>query len=208
MRVAGIDEVGRGPLAGPVVAAAVVFPEGYSNSSIRDSKKLSAQKRESLVLTIKQDALSWAIVAVGHQRITAINIREATRLAMRLALARVQADSALIDGNTPIDCAIPQETVIGGDDKFVQIAAASIIAKVYRDALMCTLDKRYPGYGFDRHAGYGTSFHRAAIETLGPCPIHRRGFAGVREFCLHSSASLQKKLKQSKVHAAEIGEAG
>lgn len=182
MRIAGVDEVGRGPLAGPVVAAVVVFPEGYANPEIKDSKQLSPKKRESLVGRIKDDALQWAIVSVGHHRISALNIREATRIAMSLAVRRIDADLVLVDGNVPIECRIPQRTVVGGDALHVAISAASIIAKVWRDSLMVTLDHRYPGYNFSQHAGYGTESHREAIKTLGPCPIHRRTFGGVREY--------------------------
>ena len=182
MRIAGVDEVGRGPLAGPVVAAAVVFGENYSNSQIKDSKKLSAKKREELIETIKKDALDWSIVAVGHHRIEELNIREASRLAMKLAVERVSADSILVDGNTEIDITVPQKTVIKGDSKHVEIAAASIIAKVWRDNLMKDLDTRYPGYGFGKHAGYPTKVHKEQIAILGPCPVHRKTFRGVREF--------------------------
>jgi len=181
MRIAGIDEVGRGPLAGPVVAAAVVFEEGYSNPEIKDSKQLSKKKREQLVERIRGDALQWSVAAVGARRIDRLNIREATRLAMRLAAERVHADLLLIDGNMLIDSPLPQRAIVKGDCLRVEISAASIIAKVYRDNLMCLLDERYPGYGFAEHAGYGTEAHRAAIAALGPCRIHRRCFQGVRE---------------------------
>lgn len=181
--IAGVDEVGRGPLAGPVVAAAAVFRRGYKNPDIRDSKQLSAKTREELIAVIKQDAVQWSIVAVGHRRIQALNIREASRLAMSLALARVQADLVLVDGNVPIETPLRQRTVVGGDDLHVEISAASILAKVFRDRLMCVLDAKYPGYDFSKHAGYGTEAHRSAIASLGPCPVHRRTFRGVKEFC-------------------------
>ena len=181
-RVAGVDEAGRGPLAGPVVAAAVVFPQQYQNTEIRDSKQLSAKKRELLIDIIKRDALDWAIVAVGHHRIRELNIREASRLAMALALKRVRADCVLVDGNVPIETNLPQRTVVHGDALCVEISAASILAKVWRDSLMKKLSLRYPGYGFDRDAGYPTRNHRARIEELGPCPIHRVTFRGVREY--------------------------
>ena len=181
-RIAGVDEVGRGPLAGPVVAAAVVFPEGFTHPDINDSKKLSARKRESLVAVIKELSLDWAIVAVGHRRIDQINIREASRLAMKLAVERVQADEVLVDGNVPIDVKLPQTTIVGGDALRVEIGAASIIAKVWRDELMMVLGKKYPGYGLENHAGYPTTTHRNAIITLGPSAIHRRTFRGVKEF--------------------------
>lgn len=182
--IAGVDEAGRGPLAGPVVAAAAVFESGYNNSEIRDSKKLSAKKRETLFEIIRRDAAAWAIVAVGPRRIDDINIREATRLAMKLAVERIHADIVLIDGNVPIETTLPQRTIVGGDALRVEISAASILAKVWRDRLMCILDTKYPGYGLARHFGYPTSSHRGAIAALGPSPIHRRTFAGVREHLL------------------------
>ena len=181
-RIAGVDEVGRGPLAGPVVAAAVVFPEGFSHPEINDSKKLTARKRESLVAVIKELALDWSIVAVGHHRIDQINIREASRLAMKLAVERVQADEVLVDGNVPIDVRLPQTTIVGGDALRVEIGAASIIAKVWRDDLMVILGRKYPGYGLENHAGYPTETHRNAIIALGPSAVHRRTFRGVKEY--------------------------
>ncbi|MCB0339585.1 MAG: ribonuclease HII [Bdellovibrionales bacterium] len=181
IRIAGVDEVGRGPLAGPVVASACVFYKGYSHPEIKDSKKLSKKTRERLVDEIKRDALSWAIVAVGPRRIENLNIREASRLAMKLALDRVEADIALIDGNVAIDTSLPQTTVIGGDDIHVEIAAASILAKVWRDNLMEVLDEKYPGFAFSSNSGYPTKSHKEALRTIGPSKIHRRTFSGVRE---------------------------
>lgn len=181
MRIAGVDEAGRGPLAGPVVAAAVVLPKNFKNSEITDSKKLSPQKREELYKLICKKAIDYSIVAVGHQRIIHLNILQATRLAMRLAVARIKCDYVLIDGNTPIDVSVPQELIIGGDILRIEISAASILAKVWRDRLMHRLEQRYPGYGFDKHAGYATEFHRSAIIERGPTRIHRLTFAGVRE---------------------------
>ena len=182
MLIAGIDEVGRGPLAGPVVAAAVIFKDGYENPEIKDSKKLSPKKREELARCIYQDAYQWAIAAVSPQDIDRINIREATRLAMAKAAAQVQADLLLIDGNVGIETNVHQRTVIKGDALYVQISAASIIAKVYRDDLMRRFDAKYPGYGFAQHAGYGTAAHLQAIKDLGPSPIHRSTFKGVCEY--------------------------
>lgn len=187
-RVAGVDEAGRGPLAGPVVAAAVVFPHDYHHAQITDSKKLSAQKREKLVEEIRRDALAWAVVAIGHHRIVQHNIRGASLLGMSLALRRVHADFVLVDGNARIPTATPQKTVIGGDALHVQISAASILAKVWRDHLMVLCDQKYPGYSLGHHAGYPTPAHRAAIRALGPCPIHRRTFSGVAEY-LHITAA-------------------
>ncbi len=191
MRVAGVDEAGRGPLAGPVVAAAVVFPSTYSNSLITDSKQLSASKREALYEEIIHSAHSWSIVSVGHRRIESLNILQATRLAMKLAVERIQADLVLIDGNTPIDISIPQRTVIGGDAIHMEISAASILAKVWRDRLMRTLGGRYPGYGLESHAGYPTKAHRESIRILGPSRIHRRTFSGVKEYLATTSGDYQ-----------------
>jgi len=180
--IAGVDEVGVGPLAGPVVAAAVVFKKGYKNRDIRDSKKLSPKIREQLTEVIKNDCVYWSIVAVGSRRIDSINIRQARKLAMSYALLRVKAESALIDGNMLIDTQIPQTTVIGGDDKHVEIAAASVIAKVWRDELMRQFDLKYQGYGFANNMGYPTREHQQAIARLGPTVIHRQTFKGVREY--------------------------
>ncbi len=182
MLIAGVDEVGRGPLAGPVVAAAVVFKQGYSNPNIKDSKKLSAASRESLVDTIKQDCVSWSIISVGHHRIEIYNIREASKIAMSLAVQRIKADLVLVDGNMQIYTDIPQKTIVSGDNLHVEISAASILAKVWRDNLMKVIDNKFPDYGFARHAGYGTKFHREAIKSHGPCYIHRKSFGGVREY--------------------------
>lgn len=203
MLIAGIDEAGRGPLAGPVVAAAVVFEEGYSNSEIRDSKQLSASKREKLVDVITSESRDYAVVAVGPRRIEQLNIRQATREAMRLALRRVVCpDLVLIDGNTPIETTLAQETVVKGDQKHVEIAAASILAKVWRDSLMVRIGRRYPGYEFEEHVGYPTKAHRALVKELGPCRVHRETFSGVREYlfkkapgssCTNNESSLETR---------------
>jgi len=176
-----VDEAGRGPLAGPVVASAVILPSRYKHPDITDSKQLPAAERERLAVEIRRDAVAWSVIAVGPRRIEQLNIREATRLAMRLAVLRVSPDLALIDGNTPIDIECEQKTVVGGDALHLEISAASILAKVWRDKLMTELSLRYPGYGFERHAGYPTPQHRAAIQEQGPCKIHRCTFQGVRE---------------------------
>ncbi len=180
-QICGVDEVGRGPLAGPVVAAAAVFPEGYRNPNIRDSKQLSAKKRDYLIEVIRAEALAWKIIAVGHTRIDRLNILQATRLAMKLAVERLplRPDLVLVDGNVPIDIPHPQRTVVKGDSLHVEISAASILAKVWRDHLMEVLDTKYPGYGLAGHAGYPTASHRAALLALGPSRIHRRSFRGV-----------------------------
>ena len=179
MLICGVDEAGRGPLAGPVVAAAAVFDEGFQNSEIQDSKKLTAKQRDRLFDYITANAVSWSIIAVGPRRIEELNILQATKLAMKLAVERIKADLVLIDGNQPIVCALPQKTVVGGDRLHVQISAASILAKVWRDRLMETLGAKYPGYGFEKHAGYPTPSHKKAIVELGPCRVHRKTFAGV-----------------------------
>ncbi len=194
--IAGVDEVGRGPLAGPVVAAAVVLPRDYKNDEIKDSKQLSAKKREQLVKVIKEVALSYAVVSVGHHRIDRINIRQASLLAMRLAVERVTADGVLVDGNVPIDTDLPQQTIIGGDALVIQISAASILAKVWRDHLMGILEKKYPGYGFVGHAGYPTKKHREAICTHGPCPIHRKTFSGVKEYLKTPQSAIYSPLAE------------
>lgn len=181
LRIAGVDEAGRGPLAGPVVAAAVIFPPNYSNPDIKDSKILTAQKRSELFSEI-QRRCEWVIVGVGHRRIDAINIRNATKLAMRLAIEKINADIVQVDGNMMIDTDVPHETIIKGDLYVPRISAASILAKVWRDRLMEKLATKYEGYGFESHAGYPTKSHREAIQKLGPCTIHRKTFAGVKEF--------------------------
>ena len=181
MLICGVDEAGRGPLAGPVVAAAVVYPEGHVDPRIKDSKVMSAKQRESLFEEIKRTCHAWSIVAVGARRIEQLNILEATRLAMRLAVQRISADLVLIDGNQGFPSLIPQQTVVQGDKKHIEISAASILAKVWRDSLMQTLGAKYPGYGLERHSGYPTPAHKAAIIELGPCREHRRTFAGVKE---------------------------
>ena len=193
MLICGVDEAGRGPLAGPVVAAAAVFPEGYENPLIQDSKALSAKQRNALFEQIKETASSWAIIAVGPRRIEELNILQATKLAMRLAVERIQADLVLVDGNQPIVCVLPQRTVIGGDRLHVQISAASILAKVWRDRLMETLGEKYPGYGLEKHAGYPTPAHKRAIVELGPCRVHRKTFAGVAQFVGGSNTAALKQ---------------
>jgi ribonuclease HII len=166
-------------LAGPVVAAAAVFDETFTHPEIQDSKALTAKQRDRLFDYITQTASSWAIIAVGPRRIEELNILQATKLAMKLAVERVNADLVLVDGNQPIVCALPQRTVIGGDRLHVQISAASILAKVWRDRIMETLGAKYPGYGLEKHSGYPTPAHKKAIIELGPCRVHRRTFAGV-----------------------------
>ena len=180
--VGGIDEVGRGPLAGPVVAACVVLDHGRDLAAlwqVRDSKKLSRARREALVPLIQEHALAWGIGSADVAEIARLNILQAALLAMRRAVAACDPAPAhlLIDGNQPLaGLALPQDCVVGGDDRVLCIAAASVLAKVHRDGLMAQLDADYPGYDFTRHSGYGTPAHLAALRSLGPCPAHRLGF--------------------------------
>ncbi len=180
-RIAGVDEVGRGPLAGPVVAACAVFRQEQSTELFDDSKKLSAKKRESLIETICEQALDWAIVSVNAPLIDRLNIREAAKLAMSIAVKQCRADEVLVDGNMAIDTSLPQQTVIKGDSLHGEISAASILAKVWRDGFMKELGEKYPGYGLEKHAGYPTKTHKEAVSELGVTPIHRFSFRGVRE---------------------------
>ena len=178
--VAGVDEVGRGPLAGPVVCAAVILSldEARRIPGIDDSKKLSAKKRAELAARIRENARAWAIEEVGAQVIDEINILQATRLCMKRAVEKLSppADMVLTDGNMTLDIALPQRSIVKGDALVASIGAASILAKVHRDALMCEYAKLYPAFAFERNAGYGTAAHIAAIREVGICPIHRRTF--------------------------------
>lgn len=181
-RIAGIDEAGRGPLAGPVVAAAVIFPAGFRpDQRITDSKKLTDRLREELFSIITQSALAYAIADTDAPTIDRINILQATRLAMRKAVEALPhpPDHLLIDGISTIESPLSQTTIIKGDSLSVSIAAASILAKVSRDRLMQDYHLLYPNYGFDRHKGYGSAAHMAALRQYGPCPIHRVSFRGV-----------------------------
>ncbi|MEX0602366.1 MAG: ribonuclease HII [Bacteroidota bacterium] len=180
--IAGVDEAGRGPLAGPVVAAAVVFPRGIVIDGVDDSKKLTPGKREELYPIIRSHALSVGFGIVDHEVIDRINILQASLLAMRKALAALEVvpGLALVDGNSFRHETIPFRTVIDGDARCFSIAAASILAKVTRDRIMVDFDRRFPGYGFARHKGYGTKEHREALRQLGLCEIHRRSFGTAR----------------------------
>lgn len=176
--VCGVDEAGRGPLAGPVCAAAVILPEGVIIDGVNDSKKLSEKKRESLFDVIREQALSYSIAYATVDEIEEINILNATMLAMCRAIdgLEIKADYAMIDGNKipPID--IDAECIVKGDAKSMSIACASILAKVSRDRLLYKYAEEYPMYGFDKHKGYGTKVHREAILKYGPCPYHRKSF--------------------------------
>ena len=181
--IAGIDEVGRGALAGPVVAAAIVLPEGLRIDGVDDSKKLSPLMRERLFEVIMTQALSVGIGMGSPELVDLINILQATRHAMLEAVSHLslQPDYLLIDGISTIDSPLPQKTIKKGDSLSLSIAAASIIAKVTRDRLMCDMDALHPGYGFAGHKGYGSASHMEAISQLGPAIIHRITFGGVKE---------------------------
>ncbi|GHV40907.1 hypothetical protein FACS189490_06820 [Clostridia bacterium] len=176
--IAGIDEAGRGPLAGPVCAAAVILPTKEKIDGINDSKKLTPKAREEIFEIIKEIAVAWSVAFIEHAVIDDINIRNATRLAMENAVAglSVKPEYLFIDGNMGINSEIPQKTIVKGDALSASVAAASIIAKVSRDALMEEYDRLYPEYGFAAHKGYGTKAHFEAIEKYGLCPIHRKTF--------------------------------
>ena len=175
--IAGIDEVGRGPLAGPVVAACVILPDDEMILGLDDSKKVSAKKREMLSEQIKEKAI-WSIGIVSHEDIDKYNIKVATKMAMKQAIEKldINPDFLLIDAEHLEDISIPQNSIIKGDAKSVSIAAASIVAKVYRDYLMDIESEKYPEYAFDKNKGYGTAVHCAALKEYGPTPIHRKTF--------------------------------
>ena len=177
-RVCGVDEAGRGPLAGPVCAAAVILPENTIIEGVNDSKKLSEKKREALFGVIKAEAVSYSIAYASVEEIESMNILNATMLAMNRAVEGldVKADYAMIDGNRLPDLCIDSEFIIKGDAKSMSIACASILAKVSRDRLLYKYAEEYPMYGFDKHKGYGTKAHTAAIKEFGPCPYHRMSF--------------------------------
>ncbi len=179
--VCGIDEAGRGPLAGPVVAAAVILDPARPIAGLNDSKKLSEKKRDALAVAIRENALAWCVAEATVEEIDRLNILHATMLAMQRAVAglSVRPDSALVDGNRCPHLDIPAEAVVQGDGKIASIAAASILAKTVRDAGMLALHAKYPQYGFDRHMGYPTAAHFAALETHGASPVHRTSFAPV-----------------------------
>jgi ribonuclease HII len=179
---AGVDEAGRGPLAGPVVVAAVILPADYRLDSLDDSKRLSAKRREQLAPRIEDQAIAFAVEFVEVDEIDRINILQATMNGMQRAVENLfpAPQRVMIDGNRAprLNCEIT--TVVGGDRLIASISAASILAKVYRDRLMLSMHGLYPGYGFDRHKGYPTAHHLDRLRVLGPCPIHRKSFAPVR----------------------------
>lgn len=176
--ICGVDEAGRGPLAGPVCAAAVILPHGLEIPGLTDSKKLSDKKRRELFPVIQREALAYGIGLASREEIDEINILQATFLAMERALRAlsVRPELALIDGNREKDFGLPVKTVVKGDSLSMNIAAASVLAKVTRDDLMLELAKEYPQYGFEIHKGYGTRAHYDALREYGPCPIHRTTF--------------------------------
>ncbi len=181
--LAGVDEVGRGPLAGDVVAAAVILDPARPVEGLRDSKKLSARRREILAQSVRDNAIAWSVGRASVVEIDAINILQASLLAMHRAVMGLdpQPGYVLVDGNRLPRWSYASEPVIKGDDRVPAIAAASILAKVQRDAELVALDKQYPGYGFARHKGYPTASHLQALRTLGVTPAHRRSFRPVRE---------------------------
>ena len=181
---AGVDEAGRGPLVGSVFAAAVVLPDEYDLPGLTDSKKLGERRRDELAVLIKQQALAWCVAAASVEEIDRLNILHATMLAMRRAVHGLERlpEKVWIDGNrVPPDLGCEAEAVIKGDSKVIQISAASVLAKTARDTEMYALAERYPQYGFERHKGYGTAEHLAALQRHGALPEHRRSFAPVRE---------------------------
>jgi ribonuclease HII len=183
--VAGVDEVGRGALFGPVVAAAVILPEGCRIPGLRDSKQLIAEERERLARIVERKALAIAVEEVDAETIDRVNIYQATRMAMTAAVCRLslQPDHLLIDAMR-LDFACSQTSIIYGDSLSISIAAASVVAKVYRDSRMCQLDREYPQYGLASHKGYSTPEHKQALAAHGPSPLHRRSFRPVAENCL------------------------
>ncbi|RNC63118.1 MAG: Ribonuclease HII [Candidatus Dichloromethanomonas elyunquensis] len=181
--VAGIDEAGRGPLAGPVIASACILPEKFNLPGLNDSKKLTEKKREDLAYRIKEQAVAFSLGSATSKEIDLLNILKATLLAMKRALENLQPtpDYILIDGRDNLNTPILHKTMVGGDGLCACIAAASILAKVARDELMCEMNEIYPEYCFDRHKGYGTRLHLDTIYQFGPCPIHRQSFSPIKE---------------------------
>ncbi len=179
--VCGVDEAGRGPLAGPVVAAAVILDPAHPIEGLRDSKKLSPKKREALAAEIREHALAWYIAEGSVEEIDRINILQATMQTMKRAVEglKIRPDMVLIDGNRIPQMPYRCEAIVGGDDKVPEISAASILAKTYRDALMTILGQMHPEYGFEHHSGYCTAEHMKALDKYGPCQAHRMTFAPV-----------------------------
>lgn len=196
--LAGVDEAGRGPLAGPVTACCICLPPRFRDERVNDSKQLTHEMREELARKLERSALAFSVVSVGPRRIEQRNIRNATLDAMRRAASNVltvihrknpnASIYLLVDGNMSLGNDLANEPIVDGDSRCFSISAASILAKVHRDRLMLALDKRYPGYGFAAHKGYGTAVHRECLRELGPTRVHRRTFAGVAEYFGSASA--------------------
>lgn len=180
--IAGVDEVGRGPLAGPVVAAAVIFPDGVVLPGIKDSKKMTEKARESAFPVINETAVAIGIGVVSHRSVDELNILNASLKAMKQAVLSLEPapDYVLVDGIHRVPVIIPQKCIKKGDQLSLSISAASIMAKVYRDRIMCSLNDLFPEYGFRQNKGYGTARHLSALRQYGPCPVHRLTFKGVR----------------------------
>ncbi|MFH1282781.1 MAG: ribonuclease HII [bacterium] len=190
--LAGIDEAGRGSLAGPVVAACVILPPNFNSKKIKDSKMMTSEEREEASMEIKKKAILYSISYADHMEIDRYNILQATYLAMKRAFSslRFKPDTLLIDGpRAPIFCS-KQHCVIDGDKKSLTIGAASILAKVFRDRFMKKYHRFYPKYGFDKHKGYFTALHRETLKLYGPCPIHRVSFSPIRELCFSEAELL------------------
>jgi ribonuclease HII len=196
LRIAGVDEVGRGPMFGPVVAAAVILPKGCRLRGLNDSKQLTERQRSEFDVVIRREAVAWSVAAVDAETIDRINIRKASLLAMRIAVEQLAVargnllpdhllpDFLLIDGCDTIDWPCPQQAVVKGDATSFSIAAASVLAKVHRDRLLVELDQVYPGYGLARHKGYCSQQHLEALRRLGPTPLHRKSYAPVAQCML------------------------
>ena len=194
-RICGVDEAGRGPIAGPVFAAAVILDPARPVDGLRDSKKLSGKRRDELSCEIRERALAWAIAQCSVEEIDTLNILQASMLAMKRAIEKlaVLPEQALIDGNRcPKGLAIPATAIVRGDDKVPAISAASILAKTARDAVMLALHEQYPEYGFDRHKGYPTAFHLEQLKRYGVSPVHRKSYAPVRKILEMSGARVLK----------------
>ncbi len=212
LRIAGLDEVGRGPMFGPVVAAAVILPKGCPLDGLNDSKKLTEKARNQFDGEIRANAIAWAIAAVDVETIDRINIRKASLLAMRRAVEQLPLgpDYLLVDGLDTIDWPCPQQAVVQGDATSLSIAAASVLAKVHRDRLLVELDREYPGYGLARHKGYCSLEHLDALARLGPTPLHRKSYRPVVQMMLNfsSHAALETALETIAIDTLEMEEPG
>lgn len=193
VNIAGLDEVGRGPMFGPVVAAAVVLPKGCRLQGLNDSKQLTRERREEFDVVIRARAVAWAVAAVDVETIDRINIRRASLLAMRLAVEQLALapDYLLVDGRDTIEWPCPQQAVVQGDATSLSIAAASVLAKVHRDRMLVELDSVYPGYGLAMHKGYCTAEHLEALARLGPTPMHRKSYAPVAQRMLEFPSMIE-----------------